>query len=132
MKKYLVPVVGLLFAAGCVSSGDNNRKPGSKDAVVVVESTGKRLFTGNCVQCHALKQDRTGPALAGVKARWGADTAKLIAFVHNSQQVIAADGPDSYSGKLFDKWYKTSMPSFSGLSDDDIRQILDYVDKGED
>ena len=131
MKKVLLPAVALLIMAGCSNEGSSN-KPGPKDAVVVVESTGKRLFTGNCVQCHALQQDRTGPALVGVKARWGADTAKLIAFVHNSQKVIAADGPDSYSGKLFDKWYKTSMPSFTGLSDDDIRQIIDYVDKGQD
>lgn len=131
MKKFLLPVLAALMFAGCVGSNENS-KPGPKDAVVVVESTGKRLFTGNCLQCHALKQDRTGPALAGVKARWGTDSAKLIAFVRNSQQVIAADGANSYAAKLYEKWYKTAMPSFTSLSDDDIRQILDYVDKGED
>lgn len=130
MKKLIVPVVLVCLALlnSCGSQpADTNKKA---DAIVVPEPLGKKLFVGNCMQCHALTQERTGPALAGVKGRWNNDVPKLTDFVRNSQKVIVADGANSYSGKLFDKWYKTTMPAFSSLSDDDIKQILDYVDKG--
>lgn len=130
MKKLMIPALLIAALAACTDATDKNSTPGKNDAVVVTESVGKKLFMGNCMQCHALKADRTGPALDGVVARWNNDTTKLYSFIKNSQKVIAADGPDSYTGKLFDKWYKTTMPSFSGLSDEDIHQILDYINKG--
>lgn len=129
MKKLLLPVALLAVVLyGCIDNREAGQ-PGKNDAIAVPEPVGKKLFKGNCMQCHALTQDRTGPALAGVKARWN-NPEKLTDFVRNSQKVISTDGPDSYAGKLFDKWYKTAMPAFGGLSDDDIKQILDYVDKG--
>ena len=124
-------VLFVLSAALLVACNNNDNAGANKQPdLVVAESAGKRLFINTCLQCHGLKQDKTGPALAGVKARWGNETVKLTAFIHNSQKLIAADGPDSYSGKLFEKWYKTSMPSFGGITDDEIRQIIDYADKG--
>ena len=122
----LLPVITLLVAC---NNSDNTRQNMPATTVVPV-TPGKRLFMNSCMQCHSLKQDKTGPALAGVIARWGNDTTKLIAFVHNSQQVIAADGKDAYAGKLFDKWYKTSMPAFGGITDNEIRDIIVYADKG--
>lgn len=128
MKQLIAILAAAVLFAAC---GSADTKPGKNDAVLTkVESPGQQLFVANCMQCHALKQDRTGPALAGVKARWNND-AHLLEFVKNSQKVIAADGPNSYAGKLFDKWYKTSMPAFS-LRDEDIKLILDYADKGEE
>lgn len=130
MKQFITVIAAATLLASC-GQGDTS-KPGKNDAVVAkVESPAKQLFVNNCMQCHALKQDRTGPALAGVKARWNNDEAHLLEFVKNSQKVIAADGANSYAGKLFDKWYKTAMPAFS-LRDEDIKQILDYADKGEE
>lgn len=131
MKK-LIPIfalAGMLAACGNEDNAGANKKP---DAVLEVAPVGKKVYRNNCMQCHGLTQERTGPALAGVRARWHNDEAKLTDFIRNSQKVIAADGPDSYAGKLFDKWYKTSMPAFSSLSDDDIKQLLDYVDKGKE
>ncbi|WP_161499243.1 c-type cytochrome [Flavipsychrobacter stenotrophus] len=128
MKQLILITLSACLLAAC--NNNDNAGANKQPDVVVVESAGKKLFINNCMQCHGLKTDCTGPALAGVLGRWKNDTTKLTAFIHNSQKVIAADGPDSYAGKLFDKWYKTSMPSFGGITDDEIKQIVGYADKG--
>ena len=124
MKKTVLAFLGATLLAAC---GQNEQKQDSGPAEA--EVPGRQLFQSNCAQCHAAKEDRTGPALSGAIGRWGGDTAKIIAFVKNSQQVIATDGENSYAGKLYIKWNKSVMPLHTSLSDAEVMDILRYMDK---
>ncbi len=130
-KIVLLLSASLLFLVACGSNNQAN-VPGNTPDTKAIYNPAKDAFQNNCLQCHGLKQDKTGPMLAGVFARWNNDTAKLVAFVKNSQQLIEKEGADSYAHKLYEKWYKVNMPAFAGLSDADIKEILDYVNKGEE
>lgn len=86
-------------------------------------SEGKKLFYSKCASCHMVNKELTGPALKGVEARWP-DKEKLYAFIRNSEAVI---GSDKYARELWLRYNQTAMPPHTDLSDEDIRQILDYV-----
>jgi len=87
---------------------------------------GKKLFKNYCATCHAknMVADATGPALAGSQERWGDDEA-LYAWIRNSQQMIAQGHPRAL--ELWEEWKPTIMTSFESLTDDDIANILAYV-----
>lgn len=87
---------------------------------------GFKLFKDNCKRCHyATDQKFTGPGLAGSRARWNNDEAKLIQWVKNSSSLIKAG--DAYAVKLYNEFGQQQMPAF-GLSDDEIRSIFAYID----
>ena len=90
-------------------------------------SKGKKLFVSNCASCHHknMKDDMTAPALAGVRERWEGREDLLKAWIRNSQKVIASGDP--YAVKLYKDWNNSVMNSFS-FSDEDIEEILDYID----
>jgi mono/diheme cytochrome c family protein len=86
---------------------------------------GKALFQQNCSVCHLVKADAAGPALQGVVQRWGNDTARLIAYIHNPQKLI--DEKDPNAVEAYEKWKPTVMTPFPQLSDQDIKAILAYI-----
>jgi mono/diheme cytochrome c family protein len=88
---------------------------------------GKALFKANCAQCHNknMKADLTGPALGGVQERWE-DEATLYAWIRNSGAVIASG--DAYANALFTKWSQSPMQAFPNLTDEEIAEILLYID----
>ncbi|MDR3678773.1 MAG: cytochrome c [Flavipsychrobacter sp.] len=92
-------------------------------------NNGKQLFMDNCARCHGLKQDKLGPALDGVLARWNNDSVKVAAFIQNSQQVITG-GQDAYATALYHKWSDAPMPAFTNLKDGEIKAILNYIQAG--
>ncbi|WP_246289668.1 c-type cytochrome [Hymenobacter terrestris] len=87
---------------------------------------GETLFKGNCAQCHGIVDVVVGPALAGVRKRrpekW------LHAWVKNSSKLIASG--DEYALKIYEQYDKQQMPSYN-LSNEEISQILDYVESQE-
>jgi mono/diheme cytochrome c family protein len=90
---------------------------------------GAKLFKGNCASCHKpTDQKLIGPGLKGVRSRWP-DEAKLIAWIKNSQEFLKTG--DSYANKLYEEYGKSIMPAFA-LSDDEIKAIIDWSDKGGD
>ena len=84
---------------------------------------GDALFKNNCTQCHAVNEKVVGPALAGISKR--RPSSWVINWVKNSSKVIASG--DEYAVKLFDDNGKQQMPSFPQLSDQDITNILAWV-----
>lgn len=89
---------------------------------------GKALFQANCASCHAVNRRVIGPALKGVHERWGNDEAEMIKFIHNSQAYINGNFKHSaYAKKLYEEYNRTVMTAFTGLSDGEIKAILDYV-----
>jgi len=89
---------------------------------------GKQIFKNNCAACHNrnMQDGLIGPALGGVRERWKDNDATIYNFIRNSQAVIKSS--DSYARDLFAKW-KTSMPPFLNLKDEEIKAILDYIDE---
>lgn len=90
---------------------------------------GKTLFKNNCAACHNkdMKSKLTGPALGGVSERW-ADYPQedLYSWIRNSQSMIAAGHPKAT--ELWNEWKPTVMNSFPTLSDEDIANILSYIE----
>jgi cytochrome c553 len=91
-------------------------------------AAGKELFIANCASCHNknMKDDLTGPALAGTEERWAAFPRKdLYAWIRNSQALIATGHPRA--NELWAKWKPTLMNNFTGLTDDQIESLLLYI-----
>ena len=85
---------------------------------------GKTLFQTNCASCHQVYKKLTGPALAGVEDRWGADRKKLHGWIHNPAGFAKGD---AYAANLIKEYSPTLMTAFPTLSDKEIDAVLDYV-----
>ncbi len=86
---------------------------------------GEALFNANCKSCHRLDRKLIGPALAGVTNR-APSIQWLKDWIHNSSKVIASG--DDYAVKIFEEYNKSQMTAFTSLTDDQIMQILAYVE----
>jgi len=87
-------------------------------------AAGESLFNANCKTCHRVHQKLVGPALSDVYNRAPSiDWIKL--FIKNSAGVIASG--DDYAVKLYNEYNKTQMTSFSSLKDEDIMNLLAYI-----
>ncbi len=89
---------------------------------------GKNLFRNYCATCHArdMQSDLTGPALGGVLDRW-ADYPKedLYQWIRNSQGMINEGHPRAL--ELWDEWQPVIMNNFLNLTDQEIDNILVYI-----
>ncbi|MEZ5038547.1 MAG: c-type cytochrome [Saprospiraceae bacterium] len=91
-------------------------------------NAGKALFKNYCASCHnkSMKDDLTGPALGGVEDRWADyDQADLYSWIRNSQALIQAGHPRAT--EVYNQWNKVTMTAFPNLTDDDIANILVYI-----
>lgn len=88
---------------------------------------GKTLFRNNCQACHNknMKDKLTGPPLGGVQDRWESQE-DLYSWIRNSQDLISSGHPRAT--ELWNEWKPTIMTSFPALADDEIANILSYVD----
>ncbi len=92
-------------------------------------AAGEELFLNQCAQCHNrnMKDDLTGPALGGVEERWeDYSQEELYAWIRNSQKMIADGHPRAK--ELWNQWKPTVMNSFTNLTDEEIANLLAYVD----
>jgi len=111
-------VTFLVLSTTFVSFGQVSKEPADIAA-------GKALFNANCKSCHRVDQKLIGPALAGVTGR--APSIQWIKdWIHNSAKVIASG--DAYATKIYEEYNKSQMTAFSSLSDDQIMQILAFVE----
>lgn len=114
LRKHFVSVfvlcAGLVLSFSTASAAD----PGK----------GKALFQQNCASCHNVHKKLTGPALKGVEERWS-DKKLLHQWIHNSTSVIKSG--DAYAVALFNEYNKQVMPSFPSFTDEDVDNILAFV-----
>lgn len=90
-------------------------------------AAGKSVFNANCKTCHKLDQKLVGPALRGATDRTAVESVK--SFIKNSAAVIASG--DAYYTKLFKEYSGTPMPAHEFLSDDDLNNLLAYIEYGD-
>ncbi len=91
-------------------------------------AAGKVLFKNACAACHNknMKDNLTGPALGGVEERWAAYPIEdLYAWIRNSSALIASGHPRAV--EVFNQWNKVQMQAFPNLTDQEIANILAYV-----
>lgn len=109
--------------AGAVTGGTPAAAPKAPSADAVA---GKEIFNNNCAACHSAGADKlVGPGLKGVRQRTPGE-AWLQKWIRNSSALIAAG--DAYAVKIFNENGQVQMTSFASLTDQQIKQILDYVD----
>lgn len=86
---------------------------------------GKTLFKSNCAACHTIGKGKlTGPDLKDVTQR--VSNEWITAFVKNSTAVI--ESGDEYAKNLFNEYNKTIMTAHPHLTDDNIANIIAYID----
>jgi mono/diheme cytochrome c family protein len=84
---------------------------------------GEKLFTANCVSCHAINEKIVGPALKDVHTR--REEKWLVSWIKNSQKMIKSGDPIAV--QLNTEYNGLVMTSFEQLSDDNIKSIIAYV-----
>ncbi len=97
---------------------------------------GKSLFKSNCAACHNPKADGTGPALAGVTARWEASgefkgksgTQWLRVWIKNWNNAVASG--NKYAVEMANS-RPAAMNVFVTLKDEDVDKILLYVENAD-
>lgn len=93
-------------------------------------NNGITLFKSNCATCHNrnMKDHLTGPALGGVKARWSDYPEEdLYRWIRNAPAMVDEGHP--YGKKLWEDWNKVVMPPFHNLTDEEIADLLYYVEE---
>lgn len=88
-----------------------------------IAQDGKALFQANCASCHNVWKDGTGPALAGVEDRWGANREDLYVWINNWEAAVAKKIPQAVKIK---DWSSSQMNKFN-LKTADMDAILDYI-----
>lgn len=121
-KKFLVSFCVISFLAylnSCQSKASSNDSIAT-DSVTL--ASGEKSFNVNCSGCHNFRQDAIGPQLSevtkDVSVEW------IQNFIKDPQQLI--NSKDVHAVQLHEK-YKTVMPSFSFLKEDEIKNIIAFI-----
>lgn len=85
---------------------------------------GEELFKANCAACHALNKKLVGPALSGVTEK--REKEWLVSWIRNSQDMIKAGDPDAVA--IFEEYNKSPMTAFAHFSDEQINDVLAYIE----
>ena len=85
---------------------------------------GETIYNANCASCHMINKKMIGPALAGVNDKYSEEW--LLKWIKNSAELIASGDPDAIA--IWEEYNKAAMPSFLHLSDDEVRDVLAYIE----
>lgn len=87
---------------------------------------GKQLFNSNCASCHKLDKKAIGPALGDITETRELDY--LIKWIRNNKELRDAGNEQAIA--IFEEYNGSIMPSFEGLSEQDVKDILVYTQEG--
>jgi glucose/arabinose dehydrogenase len=124
MKKSILLIVNIvvcvLYLHSCnpgKSADDNSISTDPADI-----AAGENIFKQYCSGCHNFTQNGIGPQLSGITHT--ASAAWIQDFIKNPEKVIQS-GDDR--AQLSYKHYKTVMPSFTNLKNDEINTIIAFL-----
>jgi mono/diheme cytochrome c family protein len=123
---FLSALLSLFAACNSEPAPGNGTAEASGSAPAAAD--GKAVFQQNCSSCHMLDQDAAGPRLRGALARWNNDTVKLKSFIRNAPALIQAGDPLALQAQQ--RANGNVMPAFSGLRDDELSQLINYIQNG--
>ena len=129
MKKRIVSIATIAcflfyFFSNCNSGDSFDTRSLPKDSITIAK--GQNSFANKCNSCHNFNYDGIGPQLAGVTSENSVGWIKN--FIRDPKKVI--ESGDTTAQKLFEK-YKTLMPSFAYLPDEEINAILAFIHSKE-
>ena len=113
-------ILSCVFYLSSCKPGTSSNDSIATDSVSI--AVGEKSFNINCSGCHNFRQDAIGPQLSGVTNAVSAEW--ITNFVKDPQQLI--NSKDVHALQLHDK-YKTTMPSFSWLKEDEIKNIIAFI-----
>jgi glucose/arabinose dehydrogenase/mono/diheme cytochrome c family protein len=108
-----------LYMLSCKPGTSNNDSIASDSLTI---AAGEKSFNINCSGCHNFRQDAIGPQLSGLTNDISADWIEN--FIRDPQQLI--NSKDAHAVQLHEK-YKTIMPPFSWLKEDEIKNIIAFI-----
>jgi len=125
LKKETVVIASeALFLLFCLSNCRSRNSPDTSyiptDSITIAK--GQSAFANKCNSCHNFYYDGIGPQLAGITSEHSVEWIKN--FIRDPKKVI--ESGDTTATKLF-KNYKTFMPPFSYLPDEEIDAILAFL-----
>ncbi|UOF94339.1 MAG: c-type cytochrome [Bacteroides sp.] len=85
---------------------------------------GKSLFKNNCSSCHSFHRKLTGPKLQDISKKYSEEW--LIKWIYNSSLMIQNGDLDAI--KIYKEYNELLMPSFTYLSNQEIKNIIKYID----
>ena len=85
---------------------------------------GMEVFNLHCASCHDFAENGIGPNLSGITSE--VEKEWLVSFIKNPPAMI--EGGDERAVALFEK-YKSYMPPFPTLDEDEIEDVLSFVHK---
>ncbi|MDT0293434.1 c-type cytochrome [Mesonia ostreae] len=88
-------------------------------------AAGKDLFNSLCAACHKPYKKGIGPALHGVTEK--RDREWLYEWIENSAAMIASGDPEAVA--IYEEYNEVSMNAFPQLSNEEIDNILAYVEQ---
>jgi len=112
------------MSAAPVAAGATASAGGASSDAVAHAKEGKKIFDNTCTACHKIGGKLIGPALEGVKKRWGGDMTKLTAYIHNPAKFFTTD---AYVEKLVKDANGVLMAGQPQLSDQQVADVIEYV-----
>ena len=110
----------LYFFSNCNTGTSIDNSSISADSTII--ASGESSFNKNCSGCHNFRQDGIGPQLGGITTNVSADW--IHHFISDSKKMI--ESGDERAQQLNNK-YKTVMPSFASLKDDELNAIISFL-----
>ncbi len=126
--KCLGLLLAFLFALPVVEAQDEVVQEVSESSGGPDIKAGETIFKNLCASCHNrnMKDKLTGPALGGTEDRWASYPKEdLYKWIRNSSGMIASGHPKA--NELWNEWKPTVMTAFPNLSDQDIENVLLYI-----
>lgn len=94
------------------------------DTAELTIQRGMAVFNQHCASCHNFNEAAIGPNLAGITSEVSKEW--LVKFIRNPQKSI--ESGDERAQELYTK-YKTFMPSFEMLKDNELEDVLGFIHK---
>jgi len=108
------------FFSSCTSGPSKDKSSISTDSLII--AAGEVSFGKNCSGCHNFRQDGIGPQLGGITKANSADW--IHDFIRDPKKMI--ESGDERAKQLNNK-YKTTMPSFASLEDEEVNAIIAFL-----
>lgn len=92
---------------------------------------GEKLFNSNCTTCHSITRKLIGPALQNICAKYSDEEGRkwLSDWIRDSPKMIFID-KDPRAIALWEEYNRAAMNSFPSFTDQDIADILEYIQPG--
>ena len=108
----------IVWCGGGVPDSDASLPP------PVMNLKGEKLFKANCTSCHKIDKNLVGPKLKGMSQKY--EREWLYQWIKNSQELIKSG--DERANAIYEEYGRSVMTAFPSLSDEDIDDIIEYVD----